>query len=382
MPDSYDAIVVGVGGIGSAVTYHLADRGLDVLGLERFDVPNARGSSHGSTRIVRRVQHEGADYVPLAERAYDLWRDLERETGRDLLHVTGSVHAGSPGSGLVADARQACDAHGIPYETLDAAELGERFPGYDLPEEFRAVYQSEGGFLACEQCTVAHVEAAHRAGATIRARERVLEWSETTEGVRVQTDKGRYEAGELVLTAGPWTRELFPELAAETVPVRAVMAWIQPERPELFTPESFPVFVLRDGTAESESALAGGGYGFPQYDVPGFKVGLGDPQPVADPEATDREPTQAEEELHRRFVERYFPDGAGPTMGLTTCMWTMSGDDHFLLGRPAGHDSVTVGAGFSGHGYKFASVIGEVLADYAERGETDHDVSMFDVNRV
>jgi sarcosine oxidase len=381
MTDRYDAIVLGVGGVGSAVTAHLAARGLDVLGLERYDVPHARGSSHGSTRIVRRVQHEGADYVPLAERAYELWRDLEAETGRDLLHVTGSVHAGPPESGLVADARAACDAHDVPYETLDAATLGERFPGYDLPDGFRALYQPDGGFLACEQGTIAYVEAAHAAGATVRAREQVLDWSETGDGVRVRTEKGTYAADELVVTAGPWSREFLPDHAADLVPVRAVMAWFQPERPDWFTPDRFPVFVLRDGTGDGESALDDGGYGFPVHDVPGFKVGLGDPQPVADPGEVDRQPTRAEEELHRRFAERYFPAGAGPTVGLTTCLWTMSRDDHFLLGRPAGHDAVTVGAGFSGHGYKFASVLGEVLADLAVDGATDHDVRLFDVNR-
>jgi len=375
MTDRYDAIVIGVGGVGSAATYRLADRGLDVLGIERYDVPHTRGSSHGSTRIIRRVQHEGAAYVPLVERAYELWRDLEDRTGRDLLHVTGSVHTGPPDSGVVEDARGACDAHDIPYETLSAGAVNDRYPGYDLPEEFHALYQPDGGFLACEQCTVAHVEAAHGAGATVRARERVLDWSETTDGVRVRTDKGRYAADELVVAAGPWTRELVPDLAAETVPVRAVMAWLQPERPEWFTPERFPVFVLREGGER------GGGYGFPRHDVPGFKFGVSDPTPVVDPDTMDREPTRAEEEIHRRFAERYFPAGAGPTVGLSTCIWSMSGDEHFLLGRPSGHDAVTVGAGFSGHGFKFASVTGEILAEIAAEGATDHDIGMFDVNR-
>jgi len=382
MTDRYDAIVVGVGGVGSAATCHLARRGLDVLGIERFDVPHAMGSSHGSTRIIRRVQHEGAAYVPLVERAYDLWRDLERETGRDLLHVTGSVHAGAPDTTVVEDAREACEAHDIAHETLDAAAVNDRFPGYDLPERFRAVYQPDGGFLACEQCTVAHVEAAHAAGATVRAREQVLDWTETTDGVRVRTDKGRYAADELVVTAGPWTGKLVSELASETVPVRAVMAWLQPERPENFQPGRFPVFVVREGDREGGLGVGGGGYGFPVYDRPGFKLGLGDPQPVVNPDSMDREPTRAEERLHREFAERYFPDGAGPTVGLTTCLWSMSDDEHFLLGRPEGYDSVTVGAGFSGHGFKFASATGEVLADIASVGETDHDIGIFDVTRV
>jgi sarcosine oxidase len=376
MTDRYDVVVIGVGGVGSAATYHLADRGLDVLGIERYDVPHSRASSHGSTRIVRRVQHEGPEYVPLVERAYDLWRDLEDRTGRDLLHVTGSVHAGPPASGVVEDSRAACDAHDVPYELLSAGDVNERYPGYDLPAEYRALYQADGGFLACEQGTIAHVEAAHDAGATVRAREEVLEWSETGDGVRVRTDRGRYAADELVLTAGPWTRELVPELDGEAEPVRAVMAWFQPERPEWFTPERFPVFVVRE---EGED---GGCYGFPQYDVPGFKIGASHSDPLEDPDEMEREPTRADEDLHRELAERYFPSGAGPTMGLTTCMWTMSDDEHFLLGRPDGYDSVTLGAGFSGHGFKFAPVTGEVLADLAADGVTEHDIGIFDVNRL
>jgi sarcosine oxidase len=372
--ESYDAIIVGVGGVGSATTYHLADRGLDVLGLERYDVPHAKGSSHGGTRIIRRVQHEDPAYVPLVERAYDLWRDLESETGRDLLYPTGSIHAGPPSSGVVEDALMACTDQEVPHELLSAEQVGTRFPGYELPDDYRAVYQPDGGFLAVERCTVAHVEAAHAAGATVRARERVLDVAETTDGVRVRTDKARYEADELVVTAGAWTREFLPELAPETVPVRAVMAWFHPERPEWFAPDQFPVFVIRD---EHE-----GGYGFPRFETPGFKIGLGAPLPAVDPDEMDPGPTRAEEELHRRFVERYFPAGAGPTMRLSTCLWTMTEDEQFLLGRPSGYDSVTVGAGFSGHGFKFASALGEVLADIAVAGETDHEIEIFDVNRI
>lgn len=373
--DRYDAIVVGVGGAGSATTYHLARRGLDVLGIERYDVPHAMGSSHGSTRIVRKAQHEGPEYVPLAERAYDNWRALERETGRDLLHVTGSVHAGAPGTDVVADARDSCEAHDVDYERLSAATVNDRFPGYDLPAGFEALYQPDGGFLDVEACVTAHVEAAHAEGATVRGRERVLDWAETGDGVRVRTDKGRYRADELVVTAGSWTGELLPGLAAQAVPVRAVMTWLRPERPAWFGPDRFPVFVLRDSDE--------GGYGFPVYDVPGFKFGRSsDPQEVVDPDSMDREPTAAEEQLHRRFAERFFPAGAGPTLSLRTCLLSHSADEQFVLGRHPDYGTVTVGAGFTGHGFKFTSVVGEILADFATEGETDHDVSIHDVDRL
>lgn len=373
--DRHDAIVVGVGGVGSATTYQLARRGLDVLGIERYDIPHTMGSSHGSTRIIRRAQHEGPNYVPLVERAYELWRDLEDQTGRDLLTITGSVHAGAPGTDVVANAREACVTHGIDHEELSALEVNERFPGYDLPAEFEAIYQPDGGYLDCERCVTAHVEAAHANGATIRARERVIDWSETSDGVRVRTDKGRYEADELVLTAGPWTAELLPSVADDAVPVRALMAWLQPTEPAFFTPDRFPVFVLRDHDE--------GGYGFPVHDVPGFKFGQsGERQEVVDPDQMDHEPTAAEEELHRRFAEKFFPAGAGPTVALRPCIQSYSTDDDFVLGRAPGHDAVTVGAGFTGHGFKFASVTGEILADVATDGETDHDISAHSIDRL
>lgn len=377
MDERYDAIVVGVGGVGSAATYHLADRGLDVLGLERFDVPNTRGSSHGGTRIVRRAQHEGPGYVPLADRAYELWRELETETGRDLLHRTGSVHACPPDGDLVADATRACESHGVPHETLDGAAANDRFPGYDLPPDYRVLHQPDGGFLAVERCTVAHAEAALAAGATVRGREAVTDWTETGDGVRVDTERGRYGADELVVTAGPWTRDLLPGLAADAEPVRAVTAWFRPERPSAFDPDRFPVFVLGDGYGDDDI----GGYGVPRFERPGFKVGLARPRPAIDPDDPAVQPTRADAERHRRFVERYFPEGAGSTLSLSTCIWTMSRDEHFLLGRPAANDAVTVGAGFSGHGYKFASALGEVLADLAVDGATAHDLTTFALDR-
>jgi sarcosine oxidase len=373
--ERHDAIVVGVGGMGSAATYHLARRGLDVLGVEQFDVPHARGSSHGGSRIVRLVQHEDPSYVPLARRALELYRDLEAETGRDLLTTTGSVHAGAPGTGIVADATAACEEHGVPYERLSAAEVNERFPGYDLPDGFEAVFQPDGGFVDPERTVAGHVEAAIAEGATVRARERVLDWHETGDGVRVKTDKGRYAADHLVVTAGAWAGTLVDDLEPELTPVRRVMAWLQPRAPEKFQPETFPVFSIR-GDDES-------GYGFPVYETPGFKFGRSPSNPkVVDPDDFDPEPSHAEEELLRRFATRYFPDGAGPTLKLAPCMLTESGDGDFLLGTLPGHDAVTVAAGFTGHGFKFTSAVGEVLADFVTEGDTDRPIDVHRIDRL
>jgi sarcosine oxidase len=373
--DRYDAIVVGVGGMGSSAVYHLAKRGLDVLGLERFDIPHARGSSHGSTRVVRLTQQEGPSYVPLATAAFDRWTALERRTGRDLVTTTGSVHAGAPGTDIVEDARRSLDAHDVPYELLSGDEVSERFPGYDLPSQFQAVFQPDGGYVDCERAVVAHVEAAHEAGATVRAREQLLDWRETADGVRVETSDGVYEADDLVVTAGAWTGDLLPSLRDELKPVRRVMAWFQPTVPSHFRSENFPVFILR-GPETS-------GYGFPVHDVPGFKFAC-EPSssPGIHPDDLSRDPTPEERAAQRQFAERYFPDGAGPTMALRTCVFTESSDEHFVLGTHPDYDGVHVAAGFTGHGFKFTSVVGEILADFVVDGETDHAVDLHRIERL
>ncbi|WP_137289300.1 N-methyl-L-tryptophan oxidase [Natronorubrum halophilum] len=375
MTDRYDAIVVGVGGMGSAAVAHLADRGADVLGLERYDVPHGYGSSHGSTRIFRLAYYEGSAYVPLLRRADELWRDLEVDHDRKLLYRTGSIDAGPADDPLVERSRESCAEHDLEYERLSSAELSERYPGYDLPEGYEAIYQPDGGFLVPEQCIVAHVDRAHRAGATIRARERVVDWRPTADGgVRVETDYDAYEADRLVIAAGAWAARFVDALEGIAVPERQVLAWLQPRVPEHFEPDRFPVWNLQ--------VPEGRYYGFPVHDVPGFKFGrYHHREETVDPDAFEREPTQADERLLREFAEGYFPEGAGPTMGLQTCLFTNTPDGHFVLDTLPDHPQVTVAAGFSGHGFKFASVIGEITADLALEGETTHPIERFSIDR-
>jgi sarcosine oxidase len=372
---SFDVIVVGVGGMGSAAVHHLASRGRRVLGLEQFDVPHERGSSHGVNRIFRLAYYEHASYVPLMRRALELWRLLERSAGETLVHVTGSVDAGLADSAVFAGSLESCRLHGLEHEVLDGRELGRRFPGYRLAAEMRALYQPDGGFVLAERGIVAHVYAALGAGAEVRARETVRSWEGVGGGgVRVATDRGTYEAGALVVTAGAWAGRLLPGLAGRAVPERQVLGWFQPLRPDRFGVERFPVFNLQ--------AEEGRYYGFPLHGVPGFKIGrYHHRDEVVDPEAPIREPTYDDEAVLRAAVTRYFPDADGPTMALKTCMFTNSPDEHFIVGAVSNEPLVCVAAGFSGHGYKFASVIGEVLADLVVSGHTANDVSRFAPDR-
>jgi sarcosine oxidase len=372
--ERYDAIVVGVGAMGSATVFQLARRGLRVLGLERFDVLHPFGSSHGLTRIIRLAYSEHPSYVPLLRRAYELWHELENLDGRMLLYTTGSLEGGLPDGQVFRGSLEAAEIHHLPFEVLTGPEVNERWPGYALPAELRLVFQPDGGFLASEECILAHVRQAMARDAMIRWRETVLEWGPTDEGVWVRTDRGRYEAGRLVISAGPWMGKLVPELASLVVPERQVLAWLQPTKPELFRLGRFPVF-----NVEVEE---GRYYGFPEWGIPGFKFGrYHHLEEVADPDAMDREPNEKDEEVLRAFARRYFPDGEGPTVALKACLFTNAPDEHFILDLHPSFKQVALASPCSGHGYKFASVVGEIMADLVERGETNYDLSLFRLDR-
>ena len=371
---SYDAIVIGVGGMGSAAVYHLARRGLQVLGLEKHAIPHEMGSSHGYSRMIRYTLQEHPSYVPLVRRSYALWHEMEETAGEELMVTTGSIRAGAPDSPFFLNAQEACDLHSIPYEILTASEVNKRFPGYRFPEEISSVYQADGGFLLPERCIVTHVQAAERAGADVHSQETVLDWEVRGDGVQVRTDRDTYTAGRLVVTAGPWAANLVSELAAYAVPERQVMGWFQPKRPELYAAEAFPVF----GMFTEEGRY----YGFPSHAVPGFKIGRAHHllQKV-DPDAIDREVHPEDEDILRQAVNRYFPLAAGKLLDGKTCMYTNTPDGHFMIGTLDGQPQVSVAAGFSGHGFKFASVIGEIMADLAQNAATEHDINLFRLDR-
>jgi sarcosine oxidase len=372
---SYDAIVIGVGGMGSATCYHLARRGKRVLGLERFGIPHTRGSSHGYTRIIRLAYYEHPSYVLLLRRAYELWREIQEAAGEQLLYITGSIDAGPADEWVFKGAWESARLHDLPHEVLTGAEVRRRFPAYHLPAEMLALLQPDGGFLRPERCIVSYVQAAQALGAEIHGYEPVLEWEPTASGVRVRTDREVYEAERLVLSAGAWNGDLLDALRGLIVPERQVLAWLQPTQPGYFQLDRFPVFNLL--TDEGRY------YGFPIFDVPGFKFGKYHHLEESDQaDRVDREPHRHDEQILRRFAERYFPDGCGPTMNLETCLFTNTADGHFLIDVHPTYPQVLFASPCSGHGFKFASVIGEIMADLVEVGMTRHDISMFRLDRL
>lgn len=373
--ERYEAIVVGLGGMGSASAYHLARRGQRVLGLEQFEPLHQRGSSHGLTRIIRLAYHEHPSYVPLLRRAYELWHDLEADAGQELLITTGSIEGGPEDGPMFRGALEAATLHDLPHEVLDAADIRRRYPVWQaLDPSTRVVWQPDGGFLLAEATMAAHQAGARAAGAELRFGEAVTGWEPAGDGVRVWTAAGTYEADRLVICAGAWIGRLVPRLRALTAPERQVLAWLTPLRPEPFSVERFPVFIL--------DVESGSWYGFPTHDGHGLKIGwyhhFGE---GIDPDDPDRSPRPDDEAALRGFVERHLPDAAGPTEMLATCIFTNTPDEHFIIDRLTDAPQVVVASPCSGHGYKFCSVVGEITADLAIDGATRHDIGLFRLDR-
>ena len=370
----YDAIVLGIGGMGSAAAYHLARRGRRVLGIEQFPIPHEFGSSHGVTRIIRLAYSEHPSYVPLLRRAYELWREMERRAGERLLVITGGVDIGSAESETIVGSLRSCREHGLTHEVLDAAETARRFPGFRLPAELMAVFQPDGGFVLPERSIEVHAAAARERGAEIHTGERVTEWSPAGGGVEVRTDRGVYAADRLVITAGPWAAKCVPMLERLAVPERQVLIWTETLRPERFAMGAFPIFNME--------AEEGRFYGFPEYGVPGFKLGkYHHRREWTDPDRVDRELHPEDEAVLREAVRRYFPDADGATLAMKTCLFTNSPDEHFILDVHPEWPQVSMAAGFSGHGFKFAPVIGEIMADLALDAGSRFELGLFRLGR-
>ncbi len=366
---TYDVVVIGVGSMGSATAFHLAKRGCRVLGLEQFNLGHDLGSAHGLNRIIRLAYAEDPAYVPLLRRAYKLWYQLERLTKERLLIITGGIDAGPTAGEIVQGSLKSCREHRLKHEVLNSKQLLRRFPGFHLPKEMSAVYQPDGGFVLSERAIIAFIRAAQALGAEIHAREAVQRWDVRRNRVVVQTNKDCYVASKLVITAGSWAGKLVQQLRRRrlAVPERQVLIWTQPRRPELFRVGAFPVFNMEALEGDELNRY----YGFPIYGIPGFKIGkYHHRHEEVDPDRMDRECHPEDENVLRKAIHRYFPDADGPTMAMKTCLFTNSPDKNFVLDLHPAFPQVSIAAGFSGHGFKFASVVGEIMADFAMMGES------------
>lgn len=371
---AYDVIVLGLGGMGASAAFELARRGLSVLGLEQFSLAHDRGSSHGRTRVIRKAYFEHPSYVPLLHRAYERWYALEQRLGHTLLVTCGVLSLGPSESSLIAGVQASAHTHGLAIETFDIDALRRRYPLFSLPEDTVGVLEASGGFLWVEDCVHAHLIEAKRLGALLKDDEPVLSWQADAAGVSVETTRGRYLAQKLVIAGGAWAGHLLKDLGLPLMPHRTVQCWFQPENETPFRRDRFPIYI---------ADLPGGVfYGFPAVDDWGHKCALHQPgEPVANPSELNRHVSEADESSLRALLRRYLPAADGPLQRARVCMYTMTPDQHFVLDIHPEFPRVAMAAGFSGHGYKFASVVGEVLADFVEHGRTELPVSMFAVNR-
>jgi sarcosine oxidase len=375
---SYDVIVAGLGGMGSAAAYHLAARGKRVLGLERHAPVHDRGSSHGESRIIRQAYFEDPAYVPLLLRAYELWEGLERETGRDLMSLVGALMIGPPDGALVSGSVASADEHGLPYEILSASELKRRYPIFEPDPDVVALYEERAGFVRPEAGVKAHLDLASSLGAELRFEERITSWEAGSPGVRVETERGSYEAERLVVSAGAWAGELLAGLDLPLEVTRQILFWFRPEGGvEPYAPERVPIWIYEPDDGNMF-------YSFPAVDgADTVKVAFfrADGKPT-NPETIDREVHGEEVEFIRGYLARHVPSMNGDLVAAKTCMYTNTPDEHFVISTHPDHPHISIAAGFSGHGYKFCSVVGEILADLATEGKTEHPIDLFSPARL
>lgn len=368
-----DCIVVGLGGAGSSSVYHLARDHVSVLGLERYGPMHAHGSSHGRTRVYRSAYFEGPEYVPMLRRAQELWAQLQRESGERILQPTGGLVIGRPQSPLVLGSQRTAEVCGLPHEILDSDAVGQRFPQFALRPDEGAVFDPNAGALFPEACVAAHATGAADAGAELHYGEAVLGWTASAASVEVRTTRGSHRARHLVLTAGPWTSQLTPELALPLEIERQFMLWFSPEAPGLVDAVRMPVFVWDGGDAFRT-------YGLPDFGD-GVKVGSWFGKPAASPESADRVFHEEDGRPVRDFARERLRGVRVPERDRVSCLYTNAPDTRFLIGRHPRHPNVFVISACSGHGFKFTSVIGDVVSRLVRGEPTGFDLRPFDPAR-
>ena len=375
MNQSFEVIIAGLGAMGSAAAYHLARCGQRVLGLDCFAPPHTFGSSHGQTRIIREAYFEHPLYVPLVKRAYELWAELERECAQTLFRQTGGLMIGPPDGVLVKGAQHSAELHQLPHTMLSADEIRRRFPAFHPTDEMVAVWEPRAGILFPEACVEAHLKLARERGATLQFEEPITHWQADGAGVRVRTSRGDYYADRLLLAVGPWIQTLLADLSLPLVIERQAFCLFEPAaHAEHFHPDHCPINLW-------EYAPDRFFYGFPDLGQ-GVKAAIHHEGEFIDPETVKRTVAPEEVEHIRAFVRRFLPDANGELRHSTVCLYTNTPDSHFLIDFHPRHPQVLIVSPCSGHGFKFSSVMGEVLADLCLTGHSSFDLRPFQLNRM
>ena len=371
MGTTADVVVVGLGVMGSATVDALAAQGRSVVGIEAHGPGHALGSSHGPTRIIRRGIEEGRVYVPIVLDAFERWERLQADAGRPIIDLCGAIRIAPRGSALHEAFRSSADAWNLPYETLDPAAVADRFPGFSVPDGYDGCYEAAAGFVYASAAVAAFQHRAARRGATLRFDEPVVRWAAERGGVTVTTATGSVSAGSVVLTAGAWIARVVSELGLPLVPHRVVNVSFTPTVPDVFDAAHLPAFIVADEQA--------GIYGVPAVRGEGLKVGSGGTP--TDPDHVDRLVSEVEIAALRAAVDRFLPKASGPVASTLTCLYTVAPDGHFVIDRHPDHANVVIASPCSGHGFKFASAIGPLLADLATAAPVRFDIDDFRLDR-
>ena len=353
----YDVIVLGGGTMGIAAAWELAKRGRRALVLEQFSLVHDRGAHSGNTRIFRHAYAEGADYIPLVLRAEQLWMDLEAQTKTTVFHRVGGLEVAAPGYMHARRARDSASQYGIDFQWLTPAEIRQAWPMIHVPDDWEAGFGASAGFLDVEPALHAMIRCARHGGVELLSNTPVLAWGASSQGAWVRTGDGRYDADAVIVTAGAWAGRVLDQLALPLTIQRKVLWWLEVENPALYAPDRFPVFITDSAHGEI--------YGFPIYQQPGLKIANhagGDP---TDPDQVNR--TVRDDEKHDvvGLASWLFAGVTAHVLRSVVCLYARTPDTHFIIDRHPEWCHVIVGAGFSGHGFKFTPALGEHLVSLA-----------------
>jgi len=371
--ERFDTVIVGLGAMGSAALHHLALRGVKVLGVDTFATPHVHGSTHGRTRIIREAYYEHPCYVPIVQRAYELWAQLEREIGEQLFVQTGGLMIGPPDGEIFAGALRSATEHGLAHTILEPREVHARFPGFRVPEGSMALHEPRAGLLFPEKCVEAHLALARRAGASVRTGVTVTAW-DADDDVRILTDAGELRARTLILAAGPWLPALVPELELPLEVERQLFHWFEPaSHPEWYDAAHSPISLIEYARDRFFATFPDVGHG--------VKAGVHHEGEVIDIDAPRAPASEAEGAEMQALLARYLPQAAGRILDRATCVYTNTPDHDFVLDRHPEHPNVIIASPCSGHGFKFSSAIGEILADLVTSRQTSFDLRPFALSR-
>jgi sarcosine oxidase len=378
----FDVIVIGVGSMGSSTCYFLAQRGYKVLGLEQFDIPHEQGAHAGQSRIIRKAYFEHPDYVPLLNKAYENWQSLEAETGAHIYYRTGLVYFGKPDHVVMKGVEQSATLYNIPLENLNASSAAKQFPQFKIPGSFETLFEPDAGLLPPGKAILLYAEQAIKKGAVIHTREKVLEWKKEGNGIVTITDKNVYRSNQLIITGGAWAGNMIPGFADKLKVTRQFVAWVKPPRWDDYALNNFPCWMIADdvkpGCYYGFPILPAAGFGEPE----GLKLAYHHPGIVTDPDTVNRQTMAGDLEDLEYVLKKDLPGAFKPVISAKICLYANSPDENFIIDKLPGYeDHVTIACGFSGHGFKFVSVVREILTELATEGKTKQTIGFLSAKR-